>query len=362
MSERPRRYIRVYSENQLEDLWSYYRRFEVIRSVRREFGASAENAEAAADCVRQAREFAISAASASLITRPILLYYSMVNLAKVSLLLDQTQPTTIGQIEEYEENDGHGLRTTDPASKSSQRFALERMTVRVTSRSGRGGILEPSGLFMRFALHVTGPPASDWLGKSASVKDLLRAVPQLDDLLVEVFDEANGYRGLQGHVAHYMGQTASGAEVVVPHLMIDLTKNRVQTPEQARRKLTYLSRAHRLIPSAMNQREYELSCDPDEAVQRAVHEEFLRSEAVLPPALHGVRLNSLLAQYMLMYTLSIVARYKPHRWARLLEGRETPLLPLVERLMFISSRWWPNLLLNRLVDAQVTFAPASRLG
>jgi hypothetical protein len=76
----------------------------------------------------------------------------------------------------------------------------------------------------------------------------------------------------------------------------------------------------------------------------------------------GVRLDNLLAIYMLMYGLSIVARYKPHRWSRIVEGRASPLLPLLERLMYVAERWWPNLVLNRLTRRWVTFAPAAIIG
>jgi hypothetical protein len=93
----------------------------------------------------------------------------------------------------------------------------------------------------------------------------------------------------------------------------------------------------------------------DDAYRLVVREEFIRGAYTIPSTLLGERFDSLLAAYAAMYALSIVARYKPHRWARILEGRDSPLLPVIETLMMICERWWPNLLLNRLTNSVVNF-------
>jgi YaaC-like Protein len=90
-------------------------------------------------------------------------------------------------------------------------------------------------------------------------------------------------------------------------------------------------------------------------------EEFTSHSNVLPPNMLGERLEGLLAQYVLMYALSVVARYKPHRWAGILQG-ETTLLPILEKLMAVAERWWPNLVLNKLTNTVVLFAPTMYWG
>src|SRR5262245_18785180 len=98
MPRMPLRHVRVYSENQLEDLWGYFQRFEVVRWVAKEFGTPPAEALAAADCLRQAREFADAAKAATFRTRPVLLYYSMRSLAKMALLIDRSSPATASDL------------------------------------------------------------------------------------------------------------------------------------------------------------------------------------------------------------------------------------------------------------------------
>gem|GEM_PF-5055800 len=76
---------------------------------------------------------------------------------------------------------------------------------------------------------------------------------------------------------------------------------------------------------------------------------------VLPAHLRGVQFENILASFSLMYALSIVARYKPHRWSEILEGRDSPYLPAIEAFVAISERWWPNSVLNYLTKRWVIF-------
>ncbi|HLQ34760.1 MAG TPA: YaaC family protein, partial [Chloroflexota bacterium] len=92
----------------------------------------------------------------------------------------------------------------------------------------------------------------------------------------------------------------------------------------------------------------------DQVAEREENSEHLY---VVPPAVLGDRMNGLLAQYMVVYALSIVARYKPHRWGEIMEGKRSVSLPVIETIMNISTRWWPNLMLNHLTGTWVCFAP-----
>ncbi|HLQ33697.1 MAG TPA: YaaC family protein, partial [Chloroflexota bacterium] len=128
-----REYIRVYTESPRETLWTYWRRFEVAESVG-EIAHSAKaknNAEAIGHCVRQAREYFSSAGNAQPLTRPVLLYYGMVSLAKLILLMDSENPLSMEEIEDAERH-GHGLRQHDPPSSGGS-YLLEEGEIEVTA-------------------------------------------------------------------------------------------------------------------------------------------------------------------------------------------------------------------------------------
>jgi hypothetical protein len=81
----------------------YFRRFELVEAVRgRTAGYDLANAEAVAHTIRQAREYFASAAMPHFSQRPVLLHYGMVPLAKLLLLLHDTEPLGIQEIESFE--------------------------------------------------------------------------------------------------------------------------------------------------------------------------------------------------------------------------------------------------------------------
>jgi hypothetical protein len=354
-------YIRVYSESPLDDLWIYLRRFEVTDWVRDKFRVPTENAEATGDCVRQAREYFRVARSSGLLTRPVLLYYGMVSLGKLLFLLDSTHAWDMDKIEVLE-REGHGLAQHDARQKNTDGYSLEEGKIRVVGVKNREtGTMQPRGVFPRLAELVCPGASTRWLDKRVPIKQLLRAVPQLDLMMVQAFGDKDGYSGLYAEVAGYAIPESQSRDY---RLVIDVEANRVTSPREVQQRIPYLDA--RQYPVTLSEYQpdmrYELRASVGDLAKVIVREELSDHIVTIPPGMLGSRFDSILAHYMLMYGLSIVARYKPNRWARILEGKYSPLLPVLERLMFISERWWPNLLLNRLTSSWVTFASPSYLG
>jgi len=191
--------VRIYTESPTDDLWMYFRRFEVIDWVnsRVRKGAARSPAEAVGHCVRQAREYFRSARSAPLITRPVLLYYGMVSLGKLLLLLDEANPLDIDQIEQFERK-GHGLKQLDPeASLDTGVYRLEDARVEVSAQQRKGGGVTGLGIFPQLAQRVSPDSTSAWLNEVFFLRDLLRAIPQLDVTLRQAFGDQQGYSGLE---------------------------------------------------------------------------------------------------------------------------------------------------------------------
>jgi len=350
--------IRVMSELPIDDLWSYYRRYEVIDFVQSRDGSSQTHAEEAGHCVRQAREYFRSARSAPLLTRPVLLYYGMVSLGKLLLLLDEKTPMSMDDIEVLERHGGHGLKQYDPKPPDvgDGAFHLERSLVEVTIEQGKKGSVNGRGIFPQLAARVTPTGGMSWLGQRFTLEEILRAIPQLDLHMRQAFGEDKGFTGL------VVANMTWSADRSVYKLEISREPSAPKDAEEAQRRIAYLDPS--ASPVTTGNDPYDPFTIPVEgaiAYSVVAREELTRTAQVLPATLYGERFDGLLAQYMAMYALSIVARYKPHRWAEILEGRRSPLLPVLERLMATAERWWPNLVLNRLEGAWVLFAPASYL-
>lgn len=127
-------------------MWMYFRRFELIEAVRaRTADHSLASAQAVAHTLRQAREYFASAAGASLLTRPVLLYYGMVSLTKLLLLLDDREPLSIHDIEQIERQD-HGLKEIDEPEAPENVWRFEECSVEVTANRKRTG-LQSRGVF-----------------------------------------------------------------------------------------------------------------------------------------------------------------------------------------------------------------------
>ncbi|WP_437587912.1 YaaC family protein [Sorangium sp. So ce1000] len=356
-SDRPT-YIRVYADSPTESMWTFFRRFETIDMTRRAFGDAMtnENATAARDCVRQAREYFASARSAPLLTKPVLLYYGMVSLAKLLFLFHMPSPYDMDYIESLERK-GHGLKQHDSPIKNGY-YELETGQLEVSADGGKSGMLIPRGIFPHLARIVNGSPVDNWLNKRIAIVDVLRSVPQLDAALRQTFGDAHGYSGLPAKTTTH----SDGAVEII------LSKSRtgIETADGFHARVPYMdpSQCSFYIPSGDTR--YIVS-DPvairfestADCFRHLVREEFFREGNALPPAWLGHRLDSLLSSYMLMYALSIVARYKPHRWSHILEGRDSPMLPIIETSIMVCERWWPNLLLNKITGNWISFSQPS---
>lgn len=353
-SHRPE-YVTIHADVPGAAMWSYYRMLETPDVVRRVAGdrAPEENLVAARDTIRQARAYFSAAQGSPLLTRPVLAYYGMVSLAKLLLLLDSKQPRTLREIEEVERK-GHGLKQHDVLVDGA--FSLEASEIEVTGDGSRAPF-RPRGMFPLLAEVVLGSEASRWLGKRVSVLQLVRSVPQLATVLEQALGADRGYLGAE--VSH--NTSADGSVELQPDLD---HPSGPKTAEDVLARAPYLNDCGAIVVatggSRPDQRQVAIKFPSSAtAYEVASREEFAPGAAALPPDLHGVRFDSLLASYALMYALSIVARYKPDRWASILDGNGSSLLPVIESFIPVAERWWPNLLLNRLTGKWIHFGQPS---
>lgn len=343
------RSVRFFGEVPTQDMWMYFRQFELIETARsRTARRDQASAEAVAHTVRQAREYFASAAGASLLTRPVLLYYGMVSLAKLLLLLDRVEPLTIDQIEVIERQ-GHGLKETDSTEAPDRVWRLEDCAVEIVADRKRSG-LQGRGIFPQLAHRLVSSGSERWLGEQVAFLELLQAVPQLDLLLRQTFGEENGFAGV-GVRRERRGDDFDLELMLTPG---------VATLGDVLDRLPYLDASkHEVLAVTESGHQFKIRVSESEFYSLPSREEFSEHINVLPAAVFGVRMEGFLAQYALLYALSIIARYKPHRWGSILRGESTPILPIVEHLIAIAYRWFPNVVLNKLTDSVILFAPHS---
>jgi YaaC-like Protein len=284
----------------------------------------------------------------------VLIYYGMVSLAKLILLMDRSQPLEIDQIEALERQ-GHGLRQLDRLNASeSPLYSLDEAAVLVTAEVSHGRVYGARGVFPALCGRVCPHGGAGWLNASITIRELLRAVPQLDLMMRQIYGDVSGFSGV------LVSDNMRLADGTCQFKLSDEGSN-PKTVEDAQERIAYLDRRQYQVLIGPDGK-LAIPADCDELYRLDAREELATDFYTLAPAWRGDRLDNLLAQYMLMYALSIVARYKPHRWAGIIEGRDTPLLPILEKLMSVSERWWPNLMLNFLVDKMICFAGPMYLG
>jgi len=346
--------LKFYADVPTDAMWTYLRTLETRDGLRRALQSevSEENAEAVRASIRQAREYFAAARATPLLTRPVLAYYGMVSLGKLLFLLDRNDPISIDALENLERR-GHGLKHFDETSQSSV-FVLEDGEIEVTADGSSNP--SPRGVFPHLARLLVGNSADAWLSQRISILQLMRSVPQLETTLDQV---CNGTRNYLGLGVETLRHTDDSLEVTV-----SLSESGLSTPDDVNALVPYLDTAGLKFEPGVKDRHGNASASfklPhfEDSYALLVREESYRHASTLPASFKMVRLDSLLASYMLMYALSIVARYKPHKWTATLGGHTSSLLPVIETFMQTCDRWWPNLLLNRLTGNWLRFAHPS---
>jgi len=296
-------------------------------------------------CLQQAREYYSSASNASVIVKPLLYFYGMVNFAEARILI-RAGNKRLCQLAE-----GHGLSTdwSDPTSISS-------VKCQVTSR----------GTFVEFMdclknpQHVRTPnleivstltPTSSLVGHSFDLKWLFSRIPELRSLYALTYRERpNVLKAIPGYysggfLALYFESRCP------PDIPVTEAELRSLFPTLRDVKLTEHSR---LYPDSGITFQWDnWDHKPRElppSIVKAPEEipAILKSEEIFIVA-GDYNISEISLHYMTMYFLGMLVRYRPELWMAALNHRgDDDVMALIEKFLRVSSLKFPNLILNEI--------------
>ena len=371
-------FVRILSENPIEQLWLYLSRLESVPLARKAILARAHSAGTAltptlldkkavgvAYALRSAHDY-LAAPNDSLTKRVLSGYYAMMSFLSAVLVAD---PASRYDLEELESATkfGHGLGSIDDESSP---FPIAQK-VYVTS----------NGFLHRYLKHIGVDPTDikisqrftrvDELseadrGRLMSLDALLARVPELTEFYFEVtgrtplavqvfaakrtldttFDTAFLRRkepakarwvGLRGH-----GFDPTAAEQITGHLGMPLTEVQLETDVPTGEVYWTGSVA---IPDGLNYWHEALR----------LYKSPMCPSSWYRPVFERID-DPLVLHFCTLYLLSILVRYRPKLWREITEGELTEHFALLRSYLSIVDRVIPELVLGRILGRQILCA------
>jgi hypothetical protein len=266
--------------------------------------------------MQAAREYYRAAQNVSPLTRPLLIYYGMVNLAKVLHIASKG---------EAPEGKKHGLKTVKPWN-----LILAELSVKI----------KQYGIFPEFYHCYSN---EDIHAASFSLKQLFSQVPELKIAFETVYKE----------------KSLSLKVIRVRHgiSIVDSELKKYEKLEESIRKIPEVAlRFHKDIQMFENHAVLFL-------VNRETRNPLIRAlsgeEFLVLPILHTngtcVVLPELSTHFLIMFMLGMTARYHPKIWADAIKGQESGDIYIIQNFLDVTARKFPNLILNELRNRQFFF-------
>jgi hypothetical protein len=277
--------------------------------------------------IKQAREYYKAAACCDIVTKPLLLYYGMMSLARALITTrDPEYPSTTSVLK-------HGL-STRKLKRSDYQFATDEIRI------------QKDGLFVVLHQTLDGPPLES--GQRFRIQDLLSVLPELIHCYEQVYGPPSvcevdiqpcegGFRWkLPRSIVQASGKTRAEFLALL---------NRYSETEDS---FTYPDPLDEQGWLCLHQKsvclEHPLILDDISGNFhfRLPHE----SELIIPEiSLH----------FMLMFVLGMLCRYETERWGELVLAFMSQDMYIINEFLNVSMRKFPNLILNHLFEEKFLF-------
>ena len=341
---RSRETIDIPTDDPDQEIWfrlsedeSEYSTHQKFSRYLQEEGIEIDNAQIEASaryfsyCIRQAKEYFTAAKSVSILTKPLLLFYGMVCLAKTLILLKEPEYPRL--LREEKNRRSHGLGSRDQERETS---LVEEDQVTI----------QDNGTFADLYRTYKRDLPSE---RSYSLRDLMGWIPEL-------------YPQIARHDRFQMKLASGNSDIILWEGKVRLSLHIFNADQFSDRELydfypfleehfdaseadpglQFMGRSNHVTRDQTSDRTRETS---GVAGLEQVLSEYSRYSYFTIMYLHPVhekfQLNPLLASYMLMYGLSRVCRYMPDKWGRVIEGKESEERWLLERYIQLATKTFP---------------------
>lgn len=345
--------MRTISTNSLsEGVWQYLEvetsSDAIIPRVR-----SKKRAAVVESCIKQAREYYSAARSASIYTKPTLLYYGMVNLSKALVLIKSPQ-TNVDSFK-------HGLyRRYSPKVDSLLKLSC-RVDLSSPSEIKELLYLANSDWYAdeitvdtRSVIRSTGAVYNSQavtIGKVYSVRRLFPLLPELFDILLVTGLEVP--RAIPVSYFHYYETTSDGKlrnfQLFLRHDKDAKVKSLVRSYERKDELAGW-----NFEEDSLDVIKYRLQGPRTRTIAVPFRESIYGGKYLVLPKTYKTRMSEAPTHFILMFILGDVARYTPQTWSRLLV-KDSRVARIIETFLEVSSAKFPLLMLREIMNELVRF-------
>ena len=266
--------------------------------------------------MQAAKEYFKAAQTVSILTKPLLIYYGMVNLAKVLHI------TGKGEVPEGKK---HGLESIKPWN------GILSYSVKVKSY----GIFPE--LYHCYSNEELG-------GSIFSLKQLLSQIPEIKIPFETVYKEKS--------LAVKAIKVRYGVNLVDSELekYSNLQILMANTPKL---KYNYNGAGTQTFQGQVNL--FTACFGTDDAFTQALSgEKYLILPLSLPDGTYRI-LPEISTHFLIMFMLGMTARYHPKIWAEIIRGQDTGEIYVIQNFLNVTARKFPNLILNELRNRKFFF-------
>lgn len=315
---------------------------------------SKKRAATVTSCIRQAKEYYLAARSSAIHTRPTLLYYGMVNLAKTLIAL-KSPNTNLNKLR-------HGLaRGYSPKVDSLLKL---RCKVDFTRPSELKGLLDlvkedryshsatvNGHSVLRDASTIYTAQVAT-IGKMYTVRELLPLVPELFDILLMADLEIP--RTVPVNYYHYY-ETKKTGEYHNPQLFLRHAHNdKIRSLVRGYEGKNEL-RDWKFKEDSLDIMKYRFQGSKSRPPVLQFRESIYGNSLHLVfPKNYRTRMAEASIHFILMFILGDVARYTPQVWTHLL-GEEGRVARILEAFLEVSAVKFPLLILREMREELVRF-------
>lgn len=352
--------LELYSRTLEEGVWRYLDLFFQMGNIERRAG-SPKRANLINLYFRQGKEYYQTSKEATVLTKPMLLYYGMLNLSKALILLRDPNVTP-------DNFQFHGL-TTKPrrGSRPVTRRSLLTLRCRVSGgvfpnllrceakdrysiRTIRGPIDVIEDITAHFPRQLQLAGESVYL-----VSEIIALIPELSQLVVD-------NTKIQPRMARILDfwlvrptpervvpNMPSAAKLVIMHDNQERTKETIRSFDKRK-----ILRHWKFKEDSLNVFIYEIASMQNTYYYPHIRETLFGEKFGLFDSRTRMELPEIIMHYLLMFILGDAARYKPDLWCKMMENRVNERI-IIETFLNTSEIKFPLLLLQELRDELIYF-------
>lgn len=289
--------------------------------------------------VKQAREYFATAKQSHILVKPLLIYYGMMSLIKaVVLTMDPTYPGTTSVLR-------HGI-TTRKIKKLEYVFHEDEIRV------------QKEGLVPLFYKLMTGEP--EWKHSKFRVKELLSLLPELNESFLRLYGES------QIHPLYISDEKERETGRTNFYIVQSPFLPKDNTVLLETMNLFNKGKGSFHLKKGTHPEEYlgfqwehpdgrhVFDCPDGFENQLFVHDVKGRYY-FLSNAEERLLIPELLTHYMLMYNLGMLCRYETELWGEIIFSFSSGDMFMINELLNLSMRKFPNMILNLLFDEVLIF-------